>query len=742
MNVQTADYELNKNIKITLYQHIDGSLRPLRHFGRDFIKVSYTNGNTTINQAFYRSTGLHDSNSGTEGMWFPTDGITFNGGIKKNGQDERLTNMTWMTPLLNNEYLSNNNVNNIVLRLHSLFTKTNKEGNSLIYLFESKISKLGDYMVVYDIYKDYEKTMENKLPKDIIKRYCNYDLMYISYMLSHSINSTIINDIQSILPNDLILPNTAILNTDGINVDFITINNYISDFISFNYINEPDYIELRSRHGKFDLSHYTNWSEEESDPCGIIYYGSLKSHILSDESKKFNEVIHQYVKQIITFTNEQNPLDTPANVSCDNMSPDYMCINKLVDLYLYVSMFITTYLDTNTVRLLKHFKKCKKKKMFKCKLNENDLAIDIGKIQKDFFNIDKDFFKYCSLNTPSKYTSKIDYYYNSIIQIFKNLQSVYYKYFIDSDYMNVMFSTFEMTVNKYVTDLKDRTDFLIEDYFAPPILGLTNIIDEDDKGYIRSAYKISQHQINYTLFTNIGELHQRYFNCCYNNKPTFTISQYCIDRLKSNPKCILLLEYHDNLVKHLIGSEVIQEIFTTGLDAETLGRIRGIDTRFKFLGKDHVKQNILYTQQFNTIYTNNKKKWFDDYVKIFNYQMLVNEISIITDEVMKQRLGQYVYHIQQNWLQLIEKFNNPKVSFEELLYSTRYFWALVMDFEVLKNILQNSSANEFVLVVGLSHQENLQKIMEELFTNETRTLVALNGSDCNCINYKDLKKQS
>ena len=293
MDIQTSEYNLTNKIKISLYERYDGTLAPLRYNGRDFIKVSFKSEDMVINQAFYRSTGIHDSGSGTENMWFPTDGIVFNG-------DDRLNNMVYMIPNLENEILYNNNVQNIVKRLNKIIPK-NK--------FESKISKIGDYITVYDVYKKFKEQVKNILPDDIIKRYGLYELMVLSYILSHNVQSELIKTLQKFIP-DLDLPDTSILQAEGISVDFMTVNNYISDFVSFNYINESDFIQSRNTYGKFDLVNYTKWQgDEESDPCGIIFYGSLKSHVLSKYSMVMNQVIHKYAIEIVQTSNEQDPLD-------------------------------------------------------------------------------------------------------------------------------------------------------------------------------------------------------------------------------------------------------------------------------------------------------------------------------------------------------------------------------------------------------------------------------------------------
>lgn len=81
--------------KLVVYQvNKNGVVKPLNTDGRDFVKVSYTDSDgVTINQAFYRSTGLHEQldvegllkdvskqeRMHTSGLWFPVDGLGVEG---------------------------------------------------------------------------------------------------------------------------------------------------------------------------------------------------------------------------------------------------------------------------------------------------------------------------------------------------------------------------------------------------------------------------------------------------------------------------------------------------------------------------------------------------------------------------------------------------------------------------------------------------------------------------------------
>ena len=428
------------------------------------------------------------------------------------------------------------------------------------------------------------------------------------------------------------------------------------------------------------------------------------------------------------------------------MSPIYdknNCYTLLPDLYEYVSVFISTNFNDSMISFFKSFA-CKRKTLGMCNIDKKDIQYTVSNIQNEFIKIDLEFFKYCSIEDPEEYKAKIDYYYDSIMKILESLHELYNKYFKEIEYMNTQFATFEITVQKYVEELKQRDGFVIENYFSP-ISNTSYIVNENDKGYIKNIYKLSQHKIEYRLFTNAGELHQLGFECCDKTKPTFSISEYCIDRLKSNPKCIVLLEYDYNIPKqmrHLIGSEVIQDIFKANLNDELLSRIKGVDSRWKFLGLDHNKQNILYCEKsFKNIYKNNKQKWLNDYINIFDPQRLSNEITCVQG-VLNQRLSQYLYTINEFWLNLKAEFEKSKQEDVNILWTkTRELWAFVMDFEVLKIIFSDTNNNEFVSVLGMNHQENLDNVMNKLLVNESQLVTKpIPGYKCNCIQYKALKK--
>jgi hypothetical protein len=302
-----TEHSINVNDYLTIIlSKTSHGIRPMRYDGRDFIKVVYNHMGKEIKQAFYRSTGIHDVNSGTRGMWFPTDGITlslnaskismiplgyFESDFSEEGIEFKPSNYEELTVI--EQARIDGQINNNIRRKQKYIDDikegrlklTEKQLTSKKNIF--KISKIGDYITPYNIYKIFSDN-KNNIEKDILMRFGTEELMQISYMLSCSNQTVLCKKLFDYIPDNIKNTYTNEI-PQGIVHDMSTINDFIGDYVSFNHVNINVFSKLKSEYGNFNLKYYNNPLLK-----GIIVYESIVTHQLSPESQAINTYISDF----------------------------------------------------------------------------------------------------------------------------------------------------------------------------------------------------------------------------------------------------------------------------------------------------------------------------------------------------------------------------------------------------------------------------------------------------------------
>jgi len=209
------------------------------------------------------------------------------------------------------------------------------------------------------------------------------------------------------------------------------------------------------------------------------------------------------------------------------------------------------------------------------------------------------------------------------------------------------------------------------------------------------------------LITLIGELHNHSWQC---DKPSLSIAEYCEKALKHNSMCKILLEYNKGDFPKKIGSEAIRDVYIV---AEKMGMENNIipfDNRAFFLtfrGQGELYSDRYYNYKTweeigNTFIEPFYKRWRekpdlfkvgDNYpVKIKNY--LENQYVSDMDITFRTIAG------------MLGKYPN-----EEIHKALKDAWKKVADFFILRILLRNDSVNEYIVILGEAHFNNIRGVL-------------------------------
>jgi hypothetical protein len=285
--------EVGPNMSIFLVQTLKGP-RPLRFSGRDFIKVMFTPPNIKpIYQCFYKSTGLHIqagiintadiTATDTGGVWTPCDGIV----IEDKGKF--VQNRDNIPPHMLAYYEGK------WKRASTYISKVDYFG--LPFSLENWVLPESNEDNREDKWFDPCNNQGNK--NAILCRFGNCDLIKISYMLSkidsifwnseEGIRMKTLCGINDIIPYEPDIPM-------GVAIDYLTIDMFIGDALSYNYVDIEPYISLRREYGDFNLE---NCIVDHPGIGPSILQPMVKMHCGSQEANVLKEVylgIDSYLK--------------------------------------------------------------------------------------------------------------------------------------------------------------------------------------------------------------------------------------------------------------------------------------------------------------------------------------------------------------------------------------------------------------------------------------------------------------
>ena len=238
---------------------------------------------------------------------------------------------------------------------------------------------------------------------------------------------------------------------------------------------------------------------------------------------------------------------------------------------------------------------------------------------------------------------------------------------------------------------------------------------------LNSTNNFSQIIYNTRLITLIGEIHEYIWTC---PAPNINISDYCIERVKQNENCRILLEYNPAADPKTIGSQAIRSVFNSLSNIENGNKyIIPFDFRSFFLTPrgqselyDHNWNNTL--KNLNEIRSKFILPYFDNFQSTFGLESEDYEQGIY-NYLTKPFLEDTTQTFQAAKKQIEENY-----SIDYIQLTLKEAWKKVADFFILREILKKSDIDEYIVILGKKHFENLRFILstmgEEINSQEGR----------------------
>ena len=262
-----------------------------------------------------------------------------------------------------------------------------------------------------------------------------------------------------------------------------------------------------------------------------------------------------------------------------------------------------------------------------------------------------------------------------------------------------------------------------------------NIVFVESEDFIDSAVSFSQYIFNgKRLITIIGELHTTPFKC---PQPSMTIAQFCKNAVSRNDKCSVLLEYNntDNKCTPSEWSEC--EVLTTTYNALKESNIKQMipsDARPWFITRQG--QNILYGLHTPIDLTNMDQEYkyirekfvnpFTEHFKItnldFDVRLQAKTPQFLDEKKFSPNIYQFFKYYYLEFMLIPFKNINKLINDKQPIYNSdgteiqngiyerlKKAWAAVSDFFTMKRFFTiNDDINEYILIVGDGHRENIQ----------------------------------
>lgn len=268
-------------------------------------------------------------------------------------------------------------------------------------------------------------------------------------------------------------------------------------------------------------------------------------------------------------------------------------------------------------------------------------------------------------------------------------------------------------------------------------MSLKKIVRHVGKSQLGSAINFKQYLFkdNQKMITIIGEYHNHDFNC-FNNKD---ISQYCLERVKNNSKCSILLEYSKYDDPKTIGSTTINSTYKKLVKHKKQKHIVPIDFRTLFLKAEG--QSKLYDSIWDEK-TWTKSKILKSYINpFFNKAKKILKIDRkkYSDQSYKN-IYLYILNVIAPQFNLIAD-NLDQFEIKPLQQELRIVWNKVMDIGILIHILSNDTTDEYIVIAGNRHCKNLERMLDVDFHSEFKLLHSQSYVENKCIELNGTYKQ-
>ena len=251
----------------------------------------------------------------------------------------------------------------------------------------------------------------------------------------------------------------------------------------------------------------------------------------------------------------------------------------------------------------------------------------------------------------------------------------------------------------------------------------TNIQLNSASGFSQLIFKTKR------LITMISENHTETWKC---PNPSINIAEYVKNCIVRNPKSKVLLEYNTKHDPSLIGSHSIQEIYNLLKKYNKTTSIIPYDTRSFFLG-DRGQMELYHYGIEN--YT--KYEIFSNFIEPYFLKLQENPnlLSLYGDydpDIGYYLVNTYVPDIENTFRIIVTYLDTYPV--EEIRKMLKDAWLKIADYFVLKYLLKNDDINEYIIIQGYMHQQNLNNVLKYFMTDMVQTQT---GNPDKCVNlYK------
>ena len=268
----------------------------------------------------------------------------------------------------------------------------------------------------------------------------------------------------------------------------------------------------------------------------------------------------------------------------------------------------------------------------------------------------------------------------------------------------------------------------------------SKIVRHIGKSQLGSAINFKQYLFsdNQKIITIIGEYHNYDFNC-FNNKD---ISEYCLERVKKNSKCSILLEYSKYDDPKTIGSTTINSTYKKLAKHKKQKHIVPIDFRTLFLKFEG--QSKLYDTKWSNKWT--KNKILKEYIQPFfnkSKKLLKIDKKKYSEQSYKN-IYLYIFNVIAPQFNFIaDNLDNFKI--EPLQEELRLLWNKIMDIGIMIHILSKDTTDEYIVIAGNRHCKNIERMLDVNFHSEFKLVHSQSYESNKCIElngtYKQEKKE-
>lgn len=257
-----------------------------------------------------------------------------------------------------------------------------------------------------------------------------------------------------------------------------------------------------------------------------------------------------------------------------------------------------------------------------------------------------------------------------------------------------------------------------------------------DQSQLGTAVNLQQYITadNQKIITIIAEYHNYNFNCL-NNKE---ISEYCLEEVKDNQNCRILLEYSKYDNPKTIGSKTINSTYNKLVKHKKENHLIPVDYRTLFLKpKGQSDLYDVHWKKSNYAVSEIIKRFIQPFyqsaIQIFsidsthyNYKSYLNIKKYITNEIVPQ------------FNFILKNINQLATNLSYLQTELKLIWNKVMDIGIVITILKRGKVNEFILIAGLRHCQNLKRMLNTYFKSDFRFIHEQERTEQTCIKLEQI----